>query len=326
MPVIAQAAESAENPNLGGPLLFLAVVLGLFAYVMQKRREKLAEEVGFDLKEKKVRKGPRNLPLPPPPPPIEVRPRLIDVVIDETEARVAFAAAPPPEPDEIFTEMLVNEGMEALRDRQNSSLFAGVTSVVVLAEHGGSRTQVARVSLETPGLLPPRSVFPSILDLTHIALDPIDIVFERGLDSSEDLGTNGVAADLRLPRAVETVLRAQGIDPLCEDVGDLIIGILPSIGYKIEDGPVPGVYIAQKHGSRTHLQLVPSDADGDSVLDADTMSRFAFEFQMSQCERGLLITGRRSSPETADRERREPRIRFLTVERIQGFLDGMGLS
>ncbi len=50
------------------------------------------------------------------------------------------------------------------------------------------------------------------------------------------------------------------------------------------------------------------------------------DFMSSKADRGLLISDRYGPFEVYEREKREPRVRFVTRERLQGFVDALTVS
>jgi len=58
-------------------------------------------------------------------------------------------------------------------------------------------------------------------------------------------------------------------------------------------------------------------------LQESEVGRFVVDFLSSGADRGLLITEKFSPFEIYDRERREPRMRFITRERLQAFVDAL---
>ena len=56
------------------------------------------------------------------------------------------------------------------------------------------------------------------------------------------------------------------------------------------------------------------------------MRQFVVEFVNSGADRGLLISDKFSPFEVYEREKREPRIRFVTRERLQKFVDALSLE
>jgi len=78
-----------------------------------------------------------------------------------------------------------------------------------------------------------------------------------------------------------------------------------------------------RHGQRVFLRTVCHLSSNHPELDERQVDRFVVDFISSGADRGLLITEKFSPFEIYDRERREPRMRFITRERIQDFVDAL---
>jgi hypothetical protein len=247
------------------------------------------------------------------------------------EARVTFDVPVPDEGDPVLEELLTHEAVEVVREKRHTLPIDQVTEVVALA--GRPPREVGRVELEEPGRLPPRPEMPPLLNLTHIAADPLEAEREEGPPQvpgtvtpvrEDTLGPAG--AELRLPKAVETGLRAQGIDPRTMGAGELVTGLLPLVGYVVTPGPAENTYYAEKGGQRTYIRVDPYRPGDHPEVDSETIQRFMIEFQTAGAQRGLLVSDKYGPFELYQRERRDPRVRFVTRERLQGLVDALALG
>ena len=261
------------------------------------------------------------------------RPNLVGVNISGSEAHVTFDVPLPDTGDEILAELLVGEAIEAVREQRHALQMSSIETVVAFAGRPFPE-EVGRTALPSPGELPDASEAPSMLSLSAIAEDPLSAEFEGGSAQSATTQPARTGSDqlgplheeLRLPKAIETGLRAQGIDPVTMSAAQLLTGTLALVGYNVAEGPIEGTWYAEKGGARTFVREVPH-ADGDyPELDEDAISRFMFEFQSAGAERGLLVTDKFGPFSVYDKERREPRIRFLTRERLQKVVDSLALG
>ncbi|MDX1448490.1 MAG: hypothetical protein R3246_05450, partial [Acidimicrobiia bacterium] len=69
----------------------------------------------------------------------------------------------------------------------------------------------------------------------------------------------------------------------------------------------------------------PLGPDGYPEIDDGAIQRFLFEFQTAGTDRGLFVSDKYAPFGVHEKEAREPRIRFLTRERLQKFVDGLNL-
>ena len=175
-----------------------------------------------------------------------------------------------------------------------------------------------------------------MLSLSAIAEDPLAAEIDWSSDAGggavvsagDDLGP--IYSELRLPKAIETGLRTQGIDPATMSAAQLVTGTLSLIGYGVIEGPIDGTWYAEKGGSRTFIREVPHGSGDHPELEDEAISRFLFEFQSAGADRGLLVTDKFGPFSVYEKERREPRVRFLTRERLQKvavtFIDMVGFT
>lgn len=306
--------------ELGIPLIIAAVVLFVVGIVLQRRRPTPSPA------------EPSGGRPPVEPDFVQPRPPVTEFHVLGEEARVTFDVPIPDEPDPVLGELLTHEAVEVVREKRHSLPIEGVRVVVALA---GRTTpiEVGRVELETPGELPPRPRVPSLLNLTHIAADPLEAELEEELPRVPDTRTtipedvlSPIGGELRLPKAVETGLRAQGIDPSTMTAGDLVTGLLPLVGYVVSPGAAENTFYAEKGGQRTFIRVEGYRPGDHPEVDSETIQRFMIEFETSGAQRGLLVSDKFGPFEVYQRERREPRVRFVTRERLQKLIDALALG
>lgn len=313
---------------LATALLILIAALAVVAFLLQRSRRRL-EEIGLQPTPK------ARGTVAAPEPELEVvqpRPKVVEMHVVDDEARVTFDVALPDEPDEVLTELLVNEAVEVVREKRHTLPMSQVTKVVVYAGKGAPR-RVAEATLDAPGVLPPRPTVPSVLNLVTIAADPLQRQFEEPAGPVPEVrvpsGTDvlpPIGRELKLPKAVETGLRALGVDPERMTAMELVSGVLQLLGYRLEPGLTPGTFIASKGGKKTFIIEDPYREGGHPELDESMIRRFIVEFTQSGADQGLLVSEKYAPYQIYDWERREPRCRFLTRERLQKLVDSLALG
>ena len=160
---------------------------------------------------------------------------------------------------------LVDEAVEVVREKRHSLPIDQVTTVVALAGTDDAPREVGRLSLVTPGELPPPVIGRSPLHFGAIGFDPIEQEFATGepepipalADRARGDDLAPLTDEVRLPKAVEVGLRAQGIDPETMSAGELVRGTLSLFGYQIAPGIDDSVSFASKAGQRTSGQGGP---------------------------------------------------------------------
>jgi len=203
-----------------------------------------------------------------------------------------------------------------------------------VAGRGESKGPVGSTELELPGTLPPKIDMPSMLNLAPFANDPLEHLSGAGepFDVPEvavhakpdDLGPIGT--ELRIPKAVDMGLRAQGIDPAEMSAIEMVMGLLRLFGYQVTPTRELGQFIAEKAGERTFILGDPYHPGDHPEVDEPIVDRFMADFQVSGCDRGLFVSEKYGPFEIYDKERRQPRVRFVTRERLQKMVDALALS
>jgi hypothetical protein len=315
--------------DLAIPLLIVAAVLFGVGLLLRRVRENDPR-----VAEAKAKKSGRQGAAAPEEPELDLsgpRPNVVGMNVSGSEAHVTFDVPLPEGNDTILSELLVGEAVEVLRERRHSVPMASIDTVVAYAGRP-MPSEVGRTTLPAVGQLPEASETPSMLSLSTIAEDPLSAEIDWSADTGggsvmsagDDLGP--IFNELRLPKAIETGLRAQGIDPTTMSAAQLVTGALSLIGYGIIDGPMEGTWYAEKGGARTFIREVPHVPGDHPELDDASIQRFLFEFQSAGADRGLLVTDKYGPFSVYEKERREPRVRFLTRERLQKVVDSMALG
>lgn len=259
-----------------------------------------------------------------------------NVPVDEfhvggSDARVYFGVPLPDEgADEVLRDLLLHEAVEVVREKRHHLPIGDVTRVVAFARLGGEWSQVGTVGLATPGELPPPAAPPPAAH--HAAPDPLERIADLprnvpGIESrsaTEDLPPIG--AELRLPASLEARLRASGLDPGLANAGELVLGIMRSGGYPVEPGRGADTWIATRAGSRVFVRVVAHAPGEHPELTEEQVRAAVVDFVESGSDMGLLVTEKYAPFEIHERERRDPRLRFVTRERLQHFVDSLALG
>jgi hypothetical protein len=247
------------------------------------------------------------------------------------DAQVFFEVPLPDDgADDVLRDLLTHEAVEVVREKRHHLPISDVTRVVAFGRLGADWSEVGSVSLTTPGELPP-PVAPSLLP-HHTAPDPLERIADLpqhapGIEAraaTEDLPPLG--SELRLPAAVEARLRASGIDPAAAGAGEIVLGIMRATGYLVEPGRDAQTWTAVRAGGRVFVRVVPHGAGEHPELAEREVRSAVVDFAESGAGRGLLVTEKYSPFEVYERERRDPRLRFVTRERLQDFVDSLALG
>lgn len=252
-------------------------------------------------------------------------------VVDGAAAVHFDVPLPAGELDQVLTDLLIREAVEVVREKRHTLPLDDVHRVIAFGRRDGEWEPVGSVELDTPGTLPPPMVPTLLPHAQHAAFDAFDRISELpdsvpGLadrPTGESLARLG--PQLRLPTAVDAGLRAQGHDPASADACDLVLGVMRLAGYAVS-ARAEGTYDVSRSGQRLFVRTVPHEVDDHPELHGSAVDRFVIDFVSSKADRGLLITEKFSPFEIYDRERREPRMRFITRERMQAFVDALAVG
>jgi hypothetical protein len=256
-----------------------------------------------------------------------------DFHVHDVEARVTFDVPLPDVLDEVLNELLIDQAIEVVREK-NRDLPIDMVEVIVVFAGKDEVREVGRHDLPSVGILPPPSPT-AALSFAHIAHDPFAAPFESDVDhsihydtksdvSSDELGP--MIDELKIPDGLDRGLRANGVDPDGLDGPQLVLALLRLFGYGVSEQAYPGSYMAIKDGLSTYI-LTESHVSGQHPeLEEDVIRRFLADFNSSGAERGILVTDKYSPFMIHEIESNQPKVRFITRERVQVFVDSMALG
>lgn len=250
-----------------------------------------------------------------------------------TEARVTFDVPLPDEDDDVLADLLVGEAIEVVRDKRHSLPIDGVEEIVVFAGRDNVR-EVGRHKLPEPGELPP-PLMEAGLSLANVAHDPFAAHFDEEFDSGVSVGVSAdvpeddlppLRDELRLPKGLERGLRALGTDPDQLNGPEFVLALLRMFGYGVTEQAHPGSYMATKGGVSTFILTDAYQSGQYPELEEGVIRKFLADFGSSAADRGMLISDKYSPFMIHEIEANQPKVRFITRERIQRFVDSMALG
>ncbi|MFP5331308.1 MAG: hypothetical protein ACLGHX_02940 [Acidimicrobiia bacterium] len=317
--------------ELGLPLILVAGALFVVGLLLRRvRPDKKAILSGQETPPAKPSMfGGRSKAVIPEEPAFEApHPPVAGFEVEDGIAKVTFGVPVAPDVDEVLREVLMVEAIEVVRERRHTGTVPPFTEIAVYAGKPHAREIASR---PFPDGVLPENTTPSMLNLSAIALDPIEVMVDKG-PATLDLPTRSsgdrvgpIGPEIRLPKAVDTGLRAQGIDPSTMTAAELVTGLLSLVGYRVTPGVADHTWFAQKGGEKTFIREDPLGPDGYPEIDDAAIQRFLFESQTAGTGRGLFVSDKYAPFGIHEKEAREPRIRFLTRERLQKFVDGLNL-
>lgn len=253
--------------------------------------------------------------------------------VEGEQAKVTFDVPLPGEHDEVLNDLLMAEAVEVVRERRHTLPIDDVTEIVVFAGKGEPKL-VGRTKLPATGELPPPQVMSGV-SLSHVAHDPFAAPFEERSDHSVVYDTKAdvppdelrpLRDEIRLPKGLERGLRATGVDPDQMTGPEFVLSLLRMFGYMVTEQAQPHSYIAVKDGQSVYI-LTHAYSEGEHPeLDESVIRRFLVDFQSSGADRGILISDKYSPFMIHEIEGHQPKVRFITRERVQSFVDSMALG
>jgi hypothetical protein len=308
----------------GVALAFLVlIVIAVLAVALSRQRKRAAN---VDLEDKSWLQGTQ----PDEEPAVRTAP-VRDFHVHGNQARVTFDVPLPDDDDQVLNDLLVDEAVEVVREKRHTLPIADVTEIVVYGGREEGR-EVGRAKLPSPGQLPP-PIDRDVFNLTHIARDPFATQFDVDHSVSYDTAIRVPAdelkpllQDLRVPQGLDRGLRARGVDPDAVTGPEFILALLEMFGYQVAAQGEPDVYLATKANLRTFIRTDSFDPGEHPELDEALVRRFVAEFATSGADRGMFISDKYGPFMTHDIEATDRRIRFVTRERAQGFIDSMALG
>ncbi len=301
-----------------GFIILLAAV-GAIAYFVFRGAKALPPEVGAS---QSVTEPAR--PVPP----------VAEFHVKADAAEVYFDVPLPAGADPVLEKLLLHEAVEVVREKRHSLPIDQVARVVAYGKSGPEFAKVGEVGLETPGTLPPPAPPPTVFK--QAGPDPLAAFggdsggSAPGVKSTvPEEGIGPAGANLELPAEIESGLRLQGFDPGSATAGQLVLGLLRLSGYTVS-APTQAegyeTYTASNPAGRTYVCVDPLVDSDYAELGEPLINRFMIDFGQSGHERGLLVSDKFGPYLVYEKERREPRIRFITRERLQQFVDSLALT
>ncbi len=280
----------------------------------------------------------------PQPPAQRPRPIAVDFHVRGEEAAVYFSAPlGAGDVDDVLRDLLLHESIEVYREKRGHGLpLEGVNRVVAYGRRGDDYVAVGSVDLPSDGELP-QVVAPDLVPHTALAgYDPLAHLGEHEFDIEPSVATpdaeselGPIAADIKLTRSTESGLRAQGVDPDDMSLEDLTLGLLAMSGYRLsvaragfqtDDGSKVDVYIADRAGDRTLLAILPHRSGEYPEVSERVINQFVVSVAEEGPRRAFLVTDKFGPYVMYEKERRDPRCRFITRERLQTFVDSFALT
>ncbi|MFV9672321.1 MAG: hypothetical protein ACNYZH_03765 [Acidimicrobiia bacterium] len=274
----------------------------------------------------------------------QLRPILADFHVHGDVAEIYYAVPlPDDEMDDHLRDLLCHDASLVMHEKKTHGLpIEQVTQAKVFGRRGEESVEVGVVEFEIPGEIPEIAAPELVPHAASSGYDPLvhlgekDFEFQPGVaDRAPEEGLPPFLDEIVIAKSVEARLRATGIDPTNVSLQDLSISLLRTAGYGVEveraglstlESGNAEMYMARKAGLEV-LVIVAPHADGEHPELLERMVN-SFGIQVAQVSpgRALFITDKYGPYLIHEKERADPRCRFITRERLQAFVDGFAVQ
>lgn len=266
-----------------------------------------------------------------------LRPTLVDFHVHDDTAMIYYGVPlPDDEISDHLRDVLCHDASLVLHEKRSHGLpIDQVVRAEVFGQRDGQPTEVAVLELESPGVIP-EIVAPDLVPHASASgYDPLASLGEQELEiqpgvaaPAQRRGLPSFTDEILYAKSVEAQLRAGGIDPNDVTLSDLSQALLQIGGYQVSAGPDgPGeTYLAQKAGAVALVVVHEHQAGEHPELSESAVNAFVVAVAQTNPERALLITDMFSPYVIYEKERTDPRCRFITRERLQPFVDSFALQ
>lgn len=238
-----------------------------------------------------------------------------------------------------LTHLLEASAVEFVRDKVDAGLpLEDVHKIAVSAMRGPNSELLATVDLPSAGELPEPAPIVAHDPDSH---DPIAAV--QAVVSDETVSTperrsdtpEPVARLVELSAPTEAHLRATGVDPDTMSLTDLAVGFLSASGYTVTPSRSgfsmpslgPDSVFSFTRGADSGVLAIVAHTPGEyPELDESVIAQFSVAVSQANPRRAILITDKFGPYGIYERERRDPRLVFVTRERLQSFVDSFDLT
>jgi hypothetical protein len=255
---------------------------------------------------------------------------LVEFTIAGAEARAYFETAlPAGETENVIGSALVQRALAVVRAKRPRLPMSQIGRIVAFGRRGDRWAEAGAVDLAVPGVLPgepggeasgPEHAFDPLEALEDYPGWPPRLDKARRKDELAPL-----CEELHLSAAVKGRLRAQGIDPDAAGAGALVLGVMEMTGYRsaqVDDD----TFRVRRLGRTALLRVVEHRPGEHPELEEADLRRFVVDVVAAGVDVGLLVTEKYAPFEVYEREQRDRRLRFITRERLQRFIDALDID
>jgi hypothetical protein len=260
----------------------------------------------------------------------------VDFKVEGSTAHVYFdTQIPDAGADDVLASLMGREAMRVFQNKAGHLPLAEVRRVKAHGRRAGQPVEVATVPITAPAEMD-RLDAPKGDDVilagqvTAESHDPLGALHDMELGRSS--GYSGGADELA-PLSEELKIPAKVIEAVAGPSGtllgmrleDFITGLLKASGYEVVE-KADGTKRATKGGVTSYLEFVEHVPGSHPELDERVIDGFIMKFMGSRADRAMLFTAKYGPYAIYEKERRNDKVKFMTRERLQAFVDSVAMA
>lgn len=259
----------------------------------------------------------------------------VDFKVDGTTAHVFFdTAVPAAGADNVLSALMGREAMRVFHEKADHLPLAEVKHVTAYGKRDGAALGVTTVDVVAPAAMDHMDA-PSADDVVRagdVATDDDPLGAVHSMDFGRSSGYRGGTDELP-PLSQELSIPAKVLESVAGPTGsvagmslqDFISGLLRTAGYDVAV-TADGTGTARKSGRTTFVQFIDHTPGSHPELDEGSVDAFVMKFMSSGADRGMLFTPKFGPYAIYEKERRNDKVKYMTRERLQAFVDGVAMG
>lgn len=258
----------------------------------------------------------------------------VDFKVDGATAHVFFDThVPAAGADDVLSALMGREAMRVFHEKANHLPLGEVKQVTAHGKQDGRDVAVTTVDVTAPTEMDHMDA-PTAEDVVKAsevsADDPLAELhaMEFGRSSGYRGGSDDLpplSEDLAIPAKVKEAVAGPDGSLAGMSLQNFISGLLRTAGYEVQVGG-DGTGTARKSGATTFVQFVDHAPGSHPELDEGSVDAFVMKFMSSGADRGMLFTPKFGPYAIYEKERRNDKVKYMTRERLQAFVDSVAMG
>jgi hypothetical protein len=259
----------------------------------------------------------------------------VDFKVEGATAHVYFdTQIPDAGPDDVLMSLMGREAMRIFKDKAGHLPLAEVKHVTARGTQAGQPVTVTTVAVTAPVEMdrldaPTEDDVVLAGDVSAAGHDPLGALHDMELGRGDGYRASGdelppLSQELNIPAKVIEAVAGPGGTLLGMRLEDFITGLLRASGYSVVEA-ADGTKLATKGGTTSYLEFVEHVPGSHPELDERSIDGFIMKFMGSHASRAMLFTAKYGPYAIYEKERRNDKVKFMTRERLQAFVDSVAM-